>query len=67
MGTQLAVLTSSELKVIQDNAIGHEDYVAAGKRVVDFLYGPVSNFIAVLKFQYGQHWLPTLEPWDSIR
>ena len=64
---QFVALTSPEMKAIEDNAIGHEDYIAAGKRVVEFLYTPVSNLIAVLKYQYGQYWLPSLDAWDSRR
>ncbi len=56
-----------EVKAVQGNHIGSEEYVALGKRVIDFLRPPLSNFISVLRTQYGQYWLRELEPWDSRR
>jgi hypothetical protein len=58
-------LSTQEIKTIKDNLIGHADYIAAGKRVVGFLHKPISNLVALLKYQYGQHWLPDIEAWDS--
>lgn len=59
--------STQEINAIKGNLIGHEDYIAAGKRVVDFLHKPISNLVALLKYQYGQYWLPEIEAWDSRR
>jgi hypothetical protein len=58
-------VTETELDVIKNNSVGSDDYISVGKRVIDFLYPPVSNFIDILRTQYGQYWLPEVPPWDS--
>ncbi len=50
---------------ISDYAIPRPYYEALGKRFVKSIQDPVSNFLALIRVQFGQHWVPTLEPWDS--
>jgi hypothetical protein len=58
-------VTNEELKAVTDNRVDSDEYIAAGKRILDFLYEPLSIFIDVLRTQYGQYWLPELKQWDS--
>lgn len=60
-------ITDEELKAVNDNRVGSEEYVALGERIINFLRPPLSNFISILRTQYGQYWLNELEPWDSRR
>ncbi len=62
---QFHCATSAELHALRENRQGSEEYVALGKRVIDFLYSPLTAFIGLLRVQYGQYWLPELPPWDS--
>src|SRR5437867_819923 len=62
---QYAHATTSELDAIRQDREGSDDYVELAKRVVDFLYAPLSAFIDLLRIQYGKYWLPVLQPWDS--
>jgi hypothetical protein len=58
-------VTAQELKSLQENLIGSEDYGNLAKRLIDFLYEPLKNFIDVLRTQFGQYWLPEVPRWDS--
>jgi hypothetical protein len=40
-------------------------YATLGKRVIDKLHPRLANFIATLRDQYGQYWLPVPPAWDS--
>lgn len=40
-------------------------YVRLGKRVVKLIQPPVTHFLDVLRINFGQYWLTTLESWDS--
>jgi hypothetical protein len=58
-------VTDAELEAVQDDRVGSEEYITLGKRLVEFLYPTLSNFISILRTQYGQYWLRELEPWNS--
>ena len=63
-----AVFTSvsnEELIAVKEGLVGSEEYLALGKRIIEFLYPPLSNFISILRTQYGQYWLQKLDSWDS--
>ena len=62
---QYAHATSAELEALREDRQGSDEYIALGKRVIDFLYPPLAVFIDLLRCQYGQYWLPELQPWDS--
>ena len=62
---QYVSVVSSELEAVRDDRRGASEYVAFGKRVVEFLQPPLSAFIDLLRTQYGQYWLRELRPWDS--
>jgi hypothetical protein len=62
---QYAHTTTAELEAIRQDQVGSEEYVALGKRIVDFLYPPLGEFIELLRNQYGQYWLPMLRSWNS--
>jgi hypothetical protein len=64
---QYAHVSSSELAAVKNDHRGSEDYIAVGKRVVEFLQPPVTAFLDLLRIQYGQYWLPELQRWDSRR
>ena len=58
--------TPDELRVLRDVKTGNDAYRALGKRIVKkLIHTPVSRFLDILRVTYGQHWLSTLEPWDS--
>jgi hypothetical protein len=58
-------ILDDEFIAIRDDKVGSQEYIALAKRIINFLYPPLSNFIFVLRTQYGQYWLRELEPWDS--
>jgi len=58
-------ITKEERNAVKKNLQDGEEYVKLGKRIISFLYPPISNFISILRIQYGQYWLPEIEPWDS--
>lgn len=60
-------ITQEELKSVQESIVGSEEYIAVGKRIVEFLYPPLSNFVSILRTQYGQYWLREFNAWDSRR
>lgn len=62
---EFAHVTSDELAAIREGRIGSKEYVAAGKRIVAFLYQPIAALVDLLRVQYGQYWLPEILPWDS--
>jgi hypothetical protein len=64
---QYSHVTKSELEDLRGSRLGSDGYVTLGKRIVSFLYPPVSSFIDTLRAQYGQYWLPELLAWDSRR
>src|SRR6266545_3321130 len=57
--------TTTELEAIRQDQVGSEEYVALGKRIVDFLFVPLSEFVELLRNQYGQYWLRELRPWNA--
>jgi hypothetical protein len=64
---QYAHATPPELAAVRDDREGSDEYVALGKRVIEFVQPPLTAFIDLLRTQYGQYWLPELRPWDSRR
>lgn len=51
---------------LQRNQIGDALYIRLGRRVVNrLLHRPVANLLNILRANYGQYWIPQLEPWDS--
>jgi hypothetical protein len=59
--------TVTALKASKDDATSAETppYVQLGKRVVKYVQPLLSQFLRVLRDQYGQYWLRSLEPWNS--
>lgn len=62
---RFAHVMADELTAIRTEEIGSSAYISAGRRVIDFLYGPTAAFVDLLRLQYGQYWLPEIRPWDS--
>ena len=62
---EFASITTSELDAVRQDQKNSDEYIALAKRVIGFLYPPVSAFINLLRTQYGQYWLNELQPWDS--
>lgn len=60
-------ITTAEMDALLKNATESEEYISIGKKVTNFIYGPVSKFIELLRCQYGQYWLRELSKWDSRR
>lgn len=58
-------VSAAELAAVRADARGAPDYIAIGKRVIDFLVPPLQAFVDTLRLQYGQYWLSELRPWDS--
>jgi hypothetical protein len=59
-------LSDEELRPILENKLGEPRYVALGRRIVqDTLFPRLSQFISILRVNYGQYWLPELPAWDS--
>jgi hypothetical protein len=63
--TLFTTITKQEATAVKERLVGSEVYIALGKRIVEFLYPPLSSFIAILRTQYGQYWLRELNAWDS--
>lgn len=57
--------TDLEIKALQDDRVGSDDYIGLAKRIIDFLYPPIAAFVDLLRTQYGQYWLRELRQWDS--
>lgn len=58
-------ISKEERNAVEKNLQDTKEYVKLGKRVISFLYPPISNFISLLRIQYGQYWLPEIVAWDS--
>ncbi len=58
-------VTEEEITTLQNNKKGDPNYEALGKRIVKLLYPPLSRFIDILRINYGQYWIRSLEKWDS--
>lgn len=57
--------TEEEITILQSSEKGDPNYEALGKRIVNLLYPPLSSFIDILRINYGQYWIRSLEKWDS--
>jgi hypothetical protein len=62
---QFVHVSNAELQAILEDRVGSSEYIELGRRIIEFLYPPLSTLIGVLRIQYGQHWLPELRSWDS--
>jgi hypothetical protein len=60
-------VTEEEMMAVREVRTGTDEYVALAKRIVDFLYPYVSQFVEVLRTRYGQYWLREIKNWDSRR
>jgi hypothetical protein len=60
-------VSQTEMDAIKDDRVESEEYILVAKRIIQFLYPPLRNFINLLRFQYGQYWVPELNKWDSRR
>lgn len=60
-------ISEEELTSLRENKVGHARYIALGKRVVKLICPPVSQFLSIIRTNYGQYWVPELEAWDSRR
>jgi len=58
-------VSDDELKAVKENKIGDSNYVTLGKRIVSLIQPRISNFLRILRIQYGQYWLRELLPFDS--
>lgn len=62
----LSDLIQPEIDILKQNKIDDDIYIKLGKKIVNNLfYPPISNFINILKYNYGQYWIKELEKWDS--
>lgn len=57
--------TEKELEAAISESTNDDKYILFGKRVVSAISEPVSNFLNLLRFRYGQYWLSAFRPWDS--
>lgn len=64
---EITDLSDDDLAVVKRGEKGHELYMALGKRVAKKLQPAISKFLNLLKINFGQYWIPDLEPWDSRR
>jgi len=65
---EMAAITSNPVELNKEfgqGVIELAPYVALGKRIVGFVQPRLSRFLEILRCQYGQYWIRTLEPWDS--
>jgi hypothetical protein len=58
-------VTEEQIAALEENAQNTAEFKSLGKKVINFLYDPLSNFINMLRTQYGQYWLLELSSWDS--
>jgi hypothetical protein len=52
---------------LRQEMTGDARYVAFGRSVVKSVHPIIERLIKLFRERYGQHWLKTLEPWDSRR
>lgn len=57
--------SEEELVPLRENKVGHARYIALGKKVVKLICPPVSQFLSIIRTNYGQYWVPEFEAWDS--
>ena len=57
--------TKKEIEAVVSESTNDDEYILFGKRIVSAISEPVSNFVNLLRFTYGQYWLSPLRPWDS--
>jgi len=62
---RLEGISTDEIQVLQENKIGDPSFEELGKKILGILVPPLSNFLDVLRLNYGQFWLRRLFPWDS--
>ena len=58
-------VTETEFIALIENKIGDQEYIKLGKRVIDLISSPISNFIDILRINFGQYWLKDFNSWDS--
>ena len=59
-------VTGETLVPVQSGEVGHELYVALGKRIVKNVLEPqLSRFLDILRANYGQYWIGGRVNWDS--
>jgi len=58
-------VTGQSLDTVRRGEIGHELYVALGKRIVNILDHHISKFLDIIRINYGQYWIRDLAKWDS--
>jgi hypothetical protein len=54
-----------ELAALSKDDKGSAQYLALGKRVVNFLSPPLIALVETLRVRLGQYWLHELRSWDS--
>jgi len=57
--------TEEQLKPMQEEDLGSEEYKLLGKQIIEHIIKPVSKFINLLRVDYGQYWIKPLLGWDS--
>jgi hypothetical protein len=62
---ELRGVSKEQLSLLFENKIGDKRYISLGKKIIKFIFPPVSNFLNILRTNYGQYWLPNIERWDS--
>jgi hypothetical protein len=57
--------TRSEWEAVRNRNSGSAEYIALARRVLDILIPPLQRVVETLRIDYGQYWLPDVQPWDS--
>ncbi|MDP3112366.1 MAG: hypothetical protein Q8M71_09730 [Thermodesulfovibrionales bacterium] len=59
-------LRDEDLALFAERSDKNDEYYSLVKKVIKkLIYLPLSNFIKILRTNYGQYWLKELEKWDS--
>ncbi|WP_066320459.1 hypothetical protein [Bacillus sp. FJAT-29814] len=67
----LKILTEEEIEIFKENLnynnndINQSAYERVGEKVVALIEEPINKLLNLLRFQYGQHWLPSAPVWDK--
>ena len=62
---ELLDLPENQISSVLSNGVGDQYYENLGKNVVKFIYEDMSRFIKIIRYHFGQYWVPAMTNWDS--
>jgi len=62
---EIQALSKEKLASLRGNRTRDTHYIDLGKKIVALIQQPVTQFLEVLRTNYGQYWIRRLEKWDS--